>query len=238
MSYDHITAAMVLWAESRRIERLCQSLRPYFTTIAIVVQESPDNTLELAQQLGDIVVTDRHHGYGDASFGPVLLPKIRTPWTFKVDGDEMPTEALLRSLGQAVDQAEREKRDGVWIRFRSWTEGVEWTPYHGHLRLFRTELGWPHTLHSRPMTENTFQWDRGWIEHRRSVDEKVRDYLNYWRIGRGNLGWELHNMTMLRAAVSGAAEHKGWDWIKAHDWWPEVQKIAFVDGIPDVHPSE
>lgn len=225
-----ITAGLVLWREEPRIQPLLTHLRNYVDSIVVCVQESPDRTLELARELADVVVTDDHHGYGDASFGPRVLTHVTTPWTIRVDGDEWPSVELMESLAQAKDKAESLGKDGVWFRFRSWTEDVEWIQYHGHLRLFKTSLGWPAMLHSRPPTDNTMSWDVGWFEHRRSTDKMVRSYLEYYRIGRGNPGWERHNLEMLHDACVGAAEHKGWEWVKAHDWWPDVRAIAFPSG--------
>lgn len=228
MSYDNITAAMVLWNESARIGPLVKRLRPYFQRIVAGVQESTDGTLELAQQLVDEVRTDAHHGYGDATFGPKVLPMVHTEWTLKVDGDEMPSKGLLASLGDAVIACEEQKRDGAWLPFRSWIDGEEWKEQHGHLRLFRTRLGWPSTLHSRPMTENTLSWNIGWIEHKRSLDEMIRDYLNYYRAGMWNSQWVEHNTLMMREACKGAAKLRGWEYVEAFDWWPDVRAVAFT----------
>ena len=227
-----ITASMVLWNEAHRIEPLIARLRPYFEVIAVGVQASTDGTAQLAHDLADIVVTDEWRGYGDATFGPLVLPKVQTPWTFKIDGDELPTEELLQSLPDAVKTASAEGRDGAWIKFRSWIEDAEWEVPHSHLRLFQTRLGWPGTLHSRPNTENTLNWPIGWIEHRKSLDEHVRGYLEYLRVGRGNRGWDEHNRLMIEGACAGTAERKGWAFVQSFDWWPEVLTTVFNDRLP------
>lgn len=233
MTYDNITAAMVLWNEGHRIEALIERMRPYFSTVAIVVQASTDDTLPLAKRLADVVVEDQHRGFGDASFGPLLLPQVKTPWTFKVDGDEMPTIELLDSLGQAAQYAEQEHKDGVWIRFRSWIEDLEWEAKHSHLRLFKTSLGWPATLHSRPPTEKVLFWEDGWIEHRKSLDEHVRGYLSYLKVGQGNQSWTDHNRSMIWHACVGTADRKGWPFVESHEWWPEVRDTIFPGGVPE-----
>lgn len=231
--YQNITLAMVLWNEAHRLPALIARTRPYFEVIACGVQESTDGTLELARDVADVVVTDKHRGYGDATFGPLVLPQVKTPWTLKVDGDEMPSVDLLDSLGEAVAEAEAKRHDGVWIPFRSWIDGEEWKEQHGHLRLFKTRLGWPSTLHSRPMTENTMPWPTGYIGHARSLDEMERDYLSYYRVGKDNPQWREHNTLMMREACKGAAKLRGWEYVQSFDWWPEVQAIAFPQGVPD-----
>jgi hypothetical protein len=227
---QNITFAIVAWNEAHRLEKLLTYVRPWFTTIAVVVQKSTDGTEEIARDLADVFVSDLHRGYGDASFGPVLLPLVRTAWTFKCDADEWPSEDLLNTLTSAAWYAQSEGRVGLWIPFRSAVDGIEYNEPHSHLRLFRTAIGWPGTLHSRPMTDNTFWWHTGYIRHNRTLDEMMQDYLRYWDVGRGNKGWEDHNRLMMYHACKGTAETKGWAYVKAFPWWPAVEAIAFSEG--------
>jgi hypothetical protein len=228
----NITFAIVAWNESERLPRLLSYVRPYFRTLAVVVQESNDGTEDIAKEMADIFVTDRHHGYGDASFGPKLLPLVRTSWTFKCDADEWPSVELLETLTSAAWYAEKTHREGVWVPFRSAVDGVEYNELHSHLRLFKTSLGWPSTLHSRPMTDNTILWHTGFVRHDRTLDEMMQDYLRYWVAGRGNTGWDAHNKLMMYHACKGTAEQKGWDYVRSFPWWADVAAIAFTDEQP------
>lgn len=215
------------WNEAPRLKPLLKHLRPYFETIVVGVQQSEDATDAIAELYADVVVRDRHRGFGDATYGPLVLPKVTSEWSFKVDCDEWPSVDLLRTLGAAVEDAERQRLDGMWIPFRSWVDGSEYTEQHGHLRLFRTRLGWPDTLHSRPMTENTGYWPNGHIRHERTLDEMMQDYLRYWTAGRGNAGWDEHNRMMMYHACSGIAALKGWEYVQSFPWWTQVEAIAF-----------
>lgn len=235
--YSHITVALVAWNEEARIGKLLDWLRPFFKTVAVAVQESDDATFMVAKEFADILVLDRHHGFGDASFGPKLLPLVQTPWTFKVDCDESPDEDLLRSLSSATWYAENNGLSGLWIPFHSWVDDMEYVEQHSHLRLFRTEAGWPRYLHSRPPIENTAVWQTGHIDHRRTLDEMMQDYLRYWTAGRGNPGWEDHNRLMMFGACDAAGRKRGWDYVRAFSWWPQVEAIAFQEDQPWLSPS-
>jgi hypothetical protein len=230
--YEHITVAMVAWNEEQRIRPLLDLLRPRFRTIGVAVQKSTDATLEIASRYADLLVVDEHRGFGDATFGPKLLPQVMTRWTFKLDCDEWPSEELLDSLSWATFAAESADANGVWVPFRSSVEGIEYEEQHAHLRLFETRLGWPGTLHSRPMTDRVVLWPQGYIRHDRTLDEMMQDYLRYWKVGLGNPGWDAHNRTMMYHACKGTAEVKGWDMVMSHPWWPEVEAIAFADERP------
>lgn len=224
--FSHITFACVVWNDAERLRPLLEHVRPWFASLAVAVQESTDDTLEIARELADIVVEDAHHGFGDATFGPRLLPAVKTPWTLKVDCDEWPTEELLGSLSNATWYAGHANVRGMWIPFRSWVDGIEYEEQHSHLRLFHTGVGWPPTLHSRPMIEDALWWPQGYIEHTRTLDEMIRDYLRYLDVGKGNPGWTAHNELMIRSACHGTASVKGWDYVKGHEWWPKVKAIV------------
>ncbi len=230
--YEHIAVCLVAWNEERRLEPLLELLRPHFATIGVGVQKSTDRTLEIASKVADVLVTDEHRGYGDATFGPRLLPAIKTRWTFKLDCDEWPSEELLASLSSATWYAESKGFNGVWIPFRSSVEGIEYDEQHSHLRLFETRLGWPGLLHSRPGTDATAWWPLGHIRHDRSLDEMMQDYLRYYKVGLGNSGWDAHNRLMMKSACWGTAKVKGWEFVQSFGWWPEVEAAAFADEKP------
>lgn len=228
--YHHCTFVAVAWNEERRAPKLLDVARQWFSRMVIGVQESTDGTLSivnaLADRSGDQIVRHPHHGFGDASM-PDLVSRVKTPWTFVVAFDEMPDEELLSSLKLATAYAEKKGVDGIWIPFHSIVEGIEYTEQHGHLRLFRTRLGWPKTLHSRPRGNKEIWWPHGVIRHERSLDEMMRDYLRYYELGRENPGWTRHNRQMMQDACTGVAALKGWGFVEGHDWWPAVQRIAF-----------
>jgi len=230
--YSTITVALVAWNEEARLEPLLIYLRPWFEKIAVGVQASTDRTAEIASEYADILVFDDHRGFGDATFGPRLLPQVRSEWTLKVDCDEIPSADLLDSLGSAIWRADQIGLDGFWIPFRSAVDGQEYEEQHSHLRLFRTRIGWPGTLHSRPMTQNTELWNVGYFRHDRTLDEMMQDYLRYWHVGRGHSSWEAHNAAMMFHACRGTAEAKGWDYVQSFSWWPEVESIAFTSEKP------
>lgn len=230
--YSDITFAIVVWNDAERLRRLLEHVRPFFETLAVAVQESPDDTLYVALELADIVVKDKHRGFGDATFGPRLLPQVTTKWTFKCDADEWPTDLLLGHLRRYVDEAERAGAGGVWVPFRSWVDDLEYEEQHSHLRLFRTAEGWPETMHSRPSPDVTLTGDVGHVEHRRSLDEMMRDYLSYYEKGMRNPAWVDHNRLMMKSACDGVAAVKGWHYVRSWGWWPQVRDAAYEGRNP------
>lgn len=225
--YTHVTFALVAWNEEDRLPALLRRVRPFFSRIVVGVQESDDDTLAVARELADVVVEDQHWGFGDKTFGPKVLPEVKSRWTLKVDADEWPSDDLLESLSSATWYAENEaKTRGVWIPFRSSVEGIEYEEQHAHLRLFESASGWPALLHSRPPIQDGVLWQTGHIRHDRSLNELVADYLRYLEIGKANPQWTAHNRMMIRSAVRGTAEIKGWGYVKERNWWDDVKEIV------------
>jgi hypothetical protein len=236
--FTHITATLVVWNDQERLGQLLSWIRPYFARIVVGVQDSEDDSLSVARELADTVVEDRHSGFGDSTYGPKVLSLVTSPWALKLDCDEWPSTDLLDSLSSATWMCEQDRDtfDGAWLPFRSSVDGVEYEEQHAHLRLFRAHLGWPAMLHSTPPTNRTLLWHTGHIRHDRTLDEMMRDYLNYWRVGLGNKGWEAHNRSMMYHACLGTAGVRGWDYVRSFTWWPEVEAIAFKEEKPWQQP--
>ena len=238
--YDDITLLIVAWNEEERIGALLDHLLPWFSHSVICIQESTDRTYEVVTEKVRVaesrlhrVLTDAHWGHGDKSY-PRMVREAYTRWCFVVSCDEWPTLDLLQSLETATAAADLDRRtdQAIWVPFRSWIDDLEVEGEHGHLRLFKTLVGWPETLHSRPMTTRALWWPFGCIEHRRSLDEMMRDYLSYFKVGRGHKGWDAHNTAQMHDACQFVANAKGWEYVRNFEWWPQIESIAFREGVP------
>ena len=231
--YTDVTFCGVYWNDADRVGRLLERMRPWFANVLVGVQASPDSTLEVCRRFADGVIEDAHRGYCEPTLSRVVA-SVRTEWCFVVSADEMPDRDLLDSFQAMVDHAAGDSTiDGYWIRFISSIDAVEYpSESDNHLRFFRTRLGWPITMHSRPDAAHAEFWTTGRIRHDRSLDEMIRDYLRYFELGRGDAGWEAHNRLMIHDACAATARHKGWPYVRAFDWWPEAATVAFIGESP------
>lgn len=233
--WTDITFAGVYHNDAERVGRLLDAVRPWFVNIAVAVQcdDPDDETLRVCEEKSDRLVIDPVYGHAEPSIGK-LLGVVRTPWTFLISADEMPSPDLLYNFQDAIQIAEHgddySTIDGFWIRFVSSIEGIDYpSEQDNHLRLFQTRLGWPTTMHSRPAARNAVFWpeSKGHVRHDRSLDEMMIDYLRYFQLGSANDSWKAHNRLMMHDACVATAEHYGWDYVKAFPWWPQVEAIAF-----------
>lgn len=226
-----VTSVSVLWEEAHRAERLLSCLVANFERVVVVVQECDDGTWDIAKDTlrpTDALIGDIWRGGGDFSM-PMALANVKTEWAFVISGDEYPSEDLLASIPDAIDLMERAGRSGAFIRFEETIEGQPFVEHGKHVRLFRVSGGWEARHHSSAPHENTITWLKGHIDHTRTLDEVVRDYVRKYQMMEREGRTELFpvQITMLRRACAQTAEVKGWDWVKSHEWWPEVESIAF-----------
>lgn len=228
--WKDVTFAGGFWNCEERLAKLLTYVRPWFRNIVVVVQESPDRTLEVAQELADVVITDEWHGRGDPSIS-LAVQNIKTRYAFVVADDEWPSEDLLNSFQDLVNELHAQKRDGAWIPFESWIDGFDFTKGDQHLRFFETRIGWPPEPHARPMTDNTLLWHTGSIKHARTLDEMMVDYTRRYEMGADHPEWpesvQPHNQRMMHSATRAIAEKRGWDYVKAFEWWPKVREFAW-----------
>lgn len=228
---EGVSSVSVLWEEAPRARRLLSCLVNNFERVVVVVQEGGDATYEIASDVlrpSDALISDEWRGGGDFSM-PLALSHVETEWVFVISGDEYPSPDLLASIPDAVAIMEREGRSGAFILFEETIEGEPYIEHGKHVRLFRKSGGWEARHHSSAPHENTITWPTGHIDHVRSLDEVIRDYIRKYRMMEQAGNTELFpvQITMLRRACTQTALVKGWDWVRAHDWWPEVRQIAF-----------
>lgn len=229
--HPDVTLLIVAYNEERRIGELLGTLKPSFDHTVVCVQESSDATLDIVRSLmtrpTDTILLDAHWGHGDKSY-PRMVGAAMTRWCFVVSCDEMPDRVLLDSISTAIAVCESDllHNEAIWVPFHSWIDDLEVSGDEGHLRIFRRSVGWPQTLHSRPMTNKGIYWPHGCIEHRRSLDEMMIDYLGYFEVGRGHIGWETHNRQMMNDACAFVAGVKGWDYVMSFPWWERISEIT------------
>lgn len=223
------------WNCAERLTKLLPYVRPWFRNLVVVVQESPDETLAVAREYADVVIEEPWQGRGDPSIHRAVK-NAPTRWSFVISDDEWPSEDLLFSFQDLVVAMQAEAKEGAWIKFHSYIDDFDFTREQDHhLRLFLTSVDWPPHQHARPMTERTLHWKTGHIDHRRTLAEMMTDYVRRYELGvkQGATGQQqAHNQHMMRAASRAVAERKGWDEIRAAEWWPQVVKIAFEGSDP------
>lgn len=225
--WEDVTFCGVYFNEEKRLPRLLSYVRPWFKNIVVGVQESTDGTEEIARSFSDKVVIDKCHGYAEPTF-QMVLDQVDTEWAFVVSGDEFPSLDLLESFQKMIGSAEISGADGVAIKFRSTIEGVDYSSEQdSHIRVFKTRLGWPSTMHSGPAASRPIFWESGHIDHDRSLDEMMRDYLRYQSLAGSNVGWNTHNRLMMHDAVAATAKTFDWDSATDYEWWPDVKREAF-----------
>ncbi|TFH66385.1 MAG: hypothetical protein E4G90_03840 [Gemmatimonadales bacterium] len=120
------------------------------------------------------------------------------------------------------------------MHFHSKIDGFDFTRDQDfHLRFFDPRIGWPKAPHSRPPTENTLHWNVGYIQHDRSLDEMMQDYVRRYDLTAEHPEWvqqQAANVRMILTACRAIAEKRGWAYVQNFEWWPRARDIAY-DGV-------
>lgn len=235
--WTDVTFVGVYWNDPDRVEKLLETVRPWFTHIVCGVQtddKGRDETLSRVVRWADETIVDKVHGFCEPTIGRVL-GSVKTDWVFLVSADETPSTALLESFQDMLDEAAVSGYDGFWLRMISSIEGIDYiSEQDNHLRVFKRHLSWPHTMHSRPDARNAKFWrPEAYLRHDRSLDEMIIDYLRYYSLSGTNSGWLNHNREMMMNACTATAAHYDWAKVKAYEWWPKVLEIAFNGVDPE-----
>ena len=244
--WGDITFVGAYWNCAPRLEALLTYVRPWFKRIVVGVQESPDNTLEVARRFADLVIEDKWHGRGDPTLNRVVSTVAAHKLAFAISDDEWPSEALLYSFQDAAETMLREHRAGAWVHFKSTIDGFEFTREQDeHLRLFQPKVGWPAAPHSRPPIDGGLRWrpnPEAFVTHARSLDEMMQDYIRRYDLTAKEPGWgqqQAHNIRMMQGACNAIMERRGTEYVTAFEWWARVRDIAYggADPTPIVEPD-
>lgn len=88
---------MVVRNEEKRLPPLLAQLRPHFSEIVIVDQESTDRTIELSRPYADKIISVECTGNSSSSRG-ISFDACSNDWIFTLDADEFITDRFLGDM--------------------------------------------------------------------------------------------------------------------------------------------
>lgn len=193
----NISLVTIAHNEAARIVDHCERAAVYCDEMIVVVQDSDDDTAELAATTGATVLRDRCHGISEPSRG-LAISHTTCPWVMYLDADEHLDESKVPLLPDIMDRYLMAR-----LSVGAWTDGVRTDPvmpdgrYHQNrqIRFFRKDrVKWGNTNHSRfeplheyfSMPDSVFwsQGDEPWILNIKNADEAAVDAARYARLGR------------------------------------------------------
>jgi glycosyltransferase involved in cell wall biosynthesis len=136
-----ISILIITYNEEKNLRRCLESVRGIAAEIIVVDSLSSDNTVNIANEFGAKVVSQKFLGYGQQK--NLGLSHCQSEWVFSIDADECLTKELEKSILNIVHSSQSQdmyavKRltnyCGKWIRHGGWyPDSVP--------RLFRREKG-------------------------------------------------------------------------------------------------
>ena len=87
----------VVCNEEERLPQMITNIRPWVDQVVIVVQESQDRTLTIAQRLADVVIEQSCIGYCEPH-REIASQACREPWQLLLDADETITKQFAKQM--------------------------------------------------------------------------------------------------------------------------------------------
>lgn len=126
---------MVVCNEEARLRDALLDARTFADELVVVVQQSDDNTLEIARELADIVIEHPRYGYCEAS-RPAAYAASTGEWCIGLDADERLTEYGKRRVRGVTVYPDGQQPNFYRLRRLTAVNGDVIEDY-AHGRLFR-----------------------------------------------------------------------------------------------------
>jgi glycosyltransferase involved in cell wall biosynthesis len=213
---SRVSLIVVTYNEERRIRECLLDAQPHVDEVVVVDQSSTDRTFKLAGALADVVISDVHHGYCEASRA-LAAAHSTGDWLLVLDADERMGPLLKARLRELI---ERPTADGYRLMRESFIDGhLEWRG-DKHYRLFRRQrVRFLDEIHTEPQPTGTVvELDWVGIVHSKSMEEQLEDEIRYDRIVREMkcdlalreaklaLNWRLNKMRAAGKLVGEVSE--------------------------------
>lgn len=132
-----VTATFIVRNEIARIAAAIYEIKPYVDEVLVCDQESDDGTFEKAREHADRVISDKRHGFCEAS-RVLICDAVRTEWILSIDADEMLTSSFAPKLREIIQHPQY---DGYGLLRQT----IQWRPETGthnsidfhHFRLWK-----------------------------------------------------------------------------------------------------
>jgi hypothetical protein len=173
---EMIALNMVVCNEGSRLEEMIDYHRNLVDEIVIAVQESDDNTLDLAYQLADTVIPTKRSGYCESDRSIVSM-STNSDWQLVLDADEYLTEDFIKVM--------REKKEHLGYRLtrRLIEDGI--FRFEGdmqHRFFHKSNVRFLDELHTEPQAKD-WNWVTSYpfisINHIKTLDETIADEKRY-----------------------------------------------------------
>jgi hypothetical protein len=173
---EMIALNMVVCNEGNRLEEMIDYHRNLVDEIVIAVQESDDNTLDLAYQLADTVIPTKRSGYCESDRS-IVSTSTNSEWQLVLDADEYLTEDFINVM--------REKKEHLGYRLtrRLIEDGI--FRFEGdmqHRFFHKSNVKFLDELHTEPQAKD-WNWVTNYpfvsINHIKTLDETIADEQRY-----------------------------------------------------------
>lgn len=168
-----ITIILITLNEGHNLVRALDNLKGWANEVFLVDSYSKDETVSIALEYGINVVQRKFSGFGDQwNFALTNLP-ITSPWTMKMDPDEILTEELKKNIQESIIAS---KADAFSFDRRLWFMGRKLPIKQNILRIWKTGTAsfTNVSVNEHPLVQGKISKIQGEMQHHDSPD------LEHW----------------------------------------------------------
>jgi len=126
---------MISLNEGHNLTQVLDNLKGWANEVFLIDSYSQDNTVDIALHYGVHVVQRKFNGFGDQwNFALSSMP-ISSPWTMKMDPDEILTDELKKNIQESINAS---KADAFCFDRRLWFMGRQLPIKQNILRIWKT----------------------------------------------------------------------------------------------------
>jgi glycosyltransferase involved in cell wall biosynthesis len=164
---------MISLNEGHNLTQVLDNLKGWANEVFLIDSYSQDNTVDIALHYGVHVVQRKFNGFGDQwNFALSSMP-ISSPWTMKMDPDEILTDELKKNIQESINAS---KADAFCFDRRLWFMGRQLPIKQNILRIWKTgsAIFTNVSVNEHPLVEGKIETIKGEMQHHDSPD------LEHW----------------------------------------------------------
>ena len=202
-----ISVLIITKNEEEVIEKCIESVKELADEI-VVVDDSSDQTGQIAEKLGARVVKNEFKNFSDQR--NIALKHARYEWIFYIDADERATPGFINEVKEKI-KASPEDLAGFFVRRKTFYMGRDWNFTDKVERIFRKSklLGWRGIVHETPSVDGEIEIINEPILHytHRNLSQML-EKTNSWSEYEAKLRFDAYHPKMnlprfIRVIVTG-----------------------------------
>lgn len=171
-----ITAIIVTKNEAKNLIPYFQNVKRFCDEIIVIDQLSTDNTIKLALENADVVLSSKdtsHSNESDRLHGVLMAKNV---WVCTMDPDEHYDNEFIENIHKYIEQAEKDGCDAISCRIKNIYDGIEIeTGNTWRIRLHKRNVSLSARVHSGPFHKKALKTPNKMFHYKEYEDTLIKE---------------------------------------------------------------